>query len=520
MRCDSFPKQLASIMEVLAKAAVAEISKLVDGSCAVLRLEMYRYQKENEALKTKLKLMERELRAARRPRVTPGGLELSSGEECTSPVEREFEQEWSFGVWRDGESTAVEEESTPLQSVMREESADTEENTPESLLIKEERLEDNLWSRDPQPTPAEEQVAQPTPAEHPKKHVTQPTPAEEQVTQPTPAEDPEEEDLSGLEFVVKAEQEEEHVAQRLSQTGCEHSVGRLNNLDSEYVTYERDGQLWTSFTPGDSDIETDDPVCDNATEQYSQSLPVHTELQHAPAADAASANSLCSLESLAAQPQVTLLSSAPRNEEVETRYLQSEETGSLISEIQQGQTRERRLPSVKRESQTLQARQQLHGPSAKLMRVRESAAELSSDAQYEGGYTLSSSTVNAVRKISHWRAGIREKKFSCMHCGKSFDRCSHLKLHQRSHTGEKPYSCIQCGKRFSLRCNLITHQRIHTGEKPFICVHCGMSFAQKSSLKTHQRIHTGEKPFVCTQCGKRFAQSSSLKTHLRVHSRK
>ncbi|XP_036374576.1 uncharacterized protein LOC118770914 isoform X2 [Megalops cyprinoides] len=344
-------------------------------------------------------------------------------------VEREFEQEWSFGVWRDGESTAVEEESTPLQSVMREESADTEENTPESLLIKEERLEDNLWSRDPQPTPAEEQVAQPTPAE---EQVTQPTPAEEQVTQPTPAEDPEEEDLSGLEFVVKAEQEEEHVAQRLSQTGCEHSVGKLNNLDSEYVTYERDGQLWTSFTPGDSDIETDDPVCDNATEQYSQSLPVHTELQHAPAADEASANSLCSLESLAAQPQVTLLSSAPRNEEVETRYLQSEETGSLISEIQQGQTRERRLPSVKRESQTLQARQQLHGPSAKLMRVRESAAELSSDTQYEGGYSLSGNSFNMEKKRKSYRAFTGERRFCCAYCGKSFTRFSHLKEHHIS----------------------------------------------------------------------------------------
>ncbi|XP_036375356.1 fibrous sheath CABYR-binding protein-like [Megalops cyprinoides] len=394
----TFQTQLVSIMEILGKAAVAEISRRV-------RLEMSQSQREIEALKRKLHVLEREIIRTRRRK-----------------AERVFGQGWSFGVWRDGEATAVEEESTPLQSVMREESADTEENTPESLLIKEERLEDNLWSRDPQPTPAEEQVAQPTPAEeqvtqptpaedpeekkpphsegpaeqvtqptpaeHPKKHVTQPTPAEEQVTQPTPAEDPEElsekrrcghseEDLSGLEFVVKVEQEEEHVAQRLSQTGCEHSVGRLNNLDSEYVTYERDGQLWTSFTPGDSDIETDDPVCDNATEQYSQSLPVHTELQHAPAADAASANSLCSLESLAAQPQVTLLSSAPRNEEVETRYLQSEETGSLISEIQQGQTRERLLPSVKRESQTLQARQQLHGPSAKLMRLNRLNPEVS-----------------------------------------------------------------------------------------------------------------------------------------------
>ncbi|KAG7454981.1 hypothetical protein MATL_G00251560 [Megalops atlanticus] len=111
---------------------------------------MSQSQREIEALKRKLLLLERELR----------GRAHLPGEEHTPPVQRVFGQEWSFGVWRDAETTAVEEESTPLQSVMREESADMEENTPESLLIKEERLEDNLWSRDPQPTPAEEQEIQ------------------------------------------------------------------------------------------------------------------------------------------------------------------------------------------------------------------------------------------------------------------------------------------------------------------------------------------------------------------------
>ena len=52
-------------MEVLANTAVAEITKLVDDESAALRLEMYRSQRENEALKTKLLLMEGELRAVR-----------------------------------------------------------------------------------------------------------------------------------------------------------------------------------------------------------------------------------------------------------------------------------------------------------------------------------------------------------------------------------------------------------------------------------------------------------------------
>lgn len=53
-----FHSQLASIMEVLANSAVAEICQLVDDGYAVLRLEISRTQSENQALKSKLHLVE------------------------------------------------------------------------------------------------------------------------------------------------------------------------------------------------------------------------------------------------------------------------------------------------------------------------------------------------------------------------------------------------------------------------------------------------------------------------------
>lgn len=54
----AFQTQLASIMEVLANAAVAEICKLVDDEYAVVSLEMSQCQRENKALKRKLHLLE------------------------------------------------------------------------------------------------------------------------------------------------------------------------------------------------------------------------------------------------------------------------------------------------------------------------------------------------------------------------------------------------------------------------------------------------------------------------------
>uniref|UniRef100_A0A8C7GTC7 Zinc finger protein 768 n=1 Tax=Oncorhynchus kisutch TaxID=8019 RepID=A0A8C7GTC7_ONCKI len=56
--CVVFHTQIASIMEVLANAAVAEICKVVDDDYEVFRLEITQSQKENRALRRKLQLLE------------------------------------------------------------------------------------------------------------------------------------------------------------------------------------------------------------------------------------------------------------------------------------------------------------------------------------------------------------------------------------------------------------------------------------------------------------------------------
>lgn len=56
----AFQSKLASIMEMLAKAAVVEISKLWEDGFALIQVELHRREGEIEALNRKLMLMEKE----------------------------------------------------------------------------------------------------------------------------------------------------------------------------------------------------------------------------------------------------------------------------------------------------------------------------------------------------------------------------------------------------------------------------------------------------------------------------
>ncbi|XP_035286206.1 zinc finger and SCAN domain-containing protein 2-like [Anguilla anguilla] len=273
-----FQRQITTIMEIMTKSAIEEITKLFDDSSSVLCFKISRSLNENEALKKKLQLLQHELRSARgqkeeikSARESPVNTRSVGVQVFESNVDKQYRegivgQEWSFCLRRDGEPAGVEQ------------SANMEHIEPESVLIKQERLEEGFCYKEPTPR-TEEQVVDPTRAT--VEQVTQSIrTTEEQVTQLTsvedekkpdtePTGDPEElseqhrcehgdEELSGLEFVVKAEQEEEQAAQRLSQTGCERSAGRLNNLGSGYVMYGRDSQLWTYFTQEDSDLHDGD----------------------------------------------------------------------------------------------------------------------------------------------------------------------------------------------------------------------------------------------------------------------
>ncbi|XP_042248516.1 Krueppel-like factor luna isoform X1 [Thunnus maccoyii] len=152
----AFQTQLASIMEVLANAAVAEICKLVDDDYAVVSLQMSQCQRENKALKRKLHLLElkmargnaeRRLRESAlnsnvsRPRVQINNDRLGEPSPAPGGV---FERQLDVALWS-GKATEGDTTSEPIHSdSIQSKSPDVELVEPEALLVKEEKVEANM----------------------------------------------------------------------------------------------------------------------------------------------------------------------------------------------------------------------------------------------------------------------------------------------------------------------------------------------------------------------------------------
>uniref|UniRef100_A0A4W5L947 C2H2-type domain-containing protein n=1 Tax=Hucho hucho TaxID=62062 RepID=A0A4W5L947_9TELE len=165
----------ASIMEVLANAAVAEICKLVDDDYAVFRLEITQSQKENRTLRRKLQLLElkvaRERVLASRPssvKILDRYRGMARGQGHLTGGHRSFVKPAGHNTWRDDQPiTVVEGSGTSSQHVIVIESADAEAACPG---VKQERSageEDPRYCRDIQtgapPVAKEDHVTTPAP---------------------------------------------------------------------------------------------------------------------------------------------------------------------------------------------------------------------------------------------------------------------------------------------------------------------------------------------------------------------
>lgn len=119
--------------------------------------------------------------------------------------------------------------------------------------------------------------------------------------------------------------------------------------------------------------------------------------------------------------------------------------------------------------------------------------------------------------MAEMSAGERDKNFYCDTCGSSFEKCTDLYQHIKSH-GKARYQCKECDRWFSRRAHLQSHEVIHTGERNFRCHRCPNAYKSSRNLRRHVKsAHLGEKPFVCDLCGKEFSQKTVLEAHHSTH---
>eukprot|EP00063_Salmo_salar_P089867 XP_014064702.1 PREDICTED: zinc finger protein ZFAT-like isoform X5 [Salmo salar] len=500
--CMIFHTQIASIMEVLANAAVADICKLVDDDYAVFRLEITQSQKENRALRRKLEMKVTRERAERtmRERVpaSPSRVKIldryrgmARGEGHLTGGHRSFVKPAGHNTWRDDQPITVDEGSgASTQHVIVIESADAKAAGPGVKQERTEREEDPQQSRDIQTGPT---GTPPVATED-----TAPAPSR---TQPSITE------VCGTpNAVLKSETDTETltVTHRLLHTGSDHrsdperlGLGPLGCAPipgSEYLPIFHQVQR-TVHSRGDGEVlftGVDDLSCTYATEMDpgNVSLDLETQTDLSRGDWNRYSSSVYSEGCLDKKGEVIVVDEVdgdvPLTWNADQTHLGGHSQGRDFLDKESLETN----PNVATHSPLHAFRDRnpvstSMGSSNSHSRVLFNQLLNSKDqrAQAQGGGGTSGNS--------------KEKPFLCMFCNKGFSCLQKVEIHQRVHTGVKPFSCTQCHMRFAQAGNLKIHQRVHTGVKPFSCTQCHMHFSHSSSLKRHQRIHTGVKSFSC-----------------------
>uniref|UniRef100_A0A1A7WF67 C2H2-type domain-containing protein n=1 Tax=Iconisemion striatum TaxID=60296 RepID=A0A1A7WF67_9TELE len=434
MESSSFQSQLLSVMEVLAQAAVAEINRRVDDSCAVLRLELSQSRRDIELLKSKCEAMEAELRRSRRARRrvcnTPADETFSSSAEVLTIQSSDWDRQ-------------MESPNTHQQC------SDSKLNTEaENVPIKEECAEEDAWRSDPQDTQIS--GAEQLPCFSATESTQTESLLESYRSSGNSADScsntlPEQQlsrNLNKAEFDVKHETEEEP----RENAAPPSSVGT-------FVTEEANTQLWPT-----------NPIRDDPCTSYASfGSQIRLQEDTMPKIHFVEKFHSGHLSSVRAKRRArTFGYRRPQTDQGSLSQINSMNSSSIFQRSQ-SQCRDE-TPLV----------------------------ENSKDSMVTNGtvsvFWQSHSSFGAARRVRMpQRSSLGEKRFTCTYCDKTFTRFGQLKEHMRSHTGERPFSCKQCGRSFTKQCNLIRHAVVHSGEKPHECSLCGKCFTQRSSLTSHQK---------------------------------
>ncbi|XP_010775935.1 zinc finger protein 239-like [Notothenia coriiceps] len=413
----SFGLQVSAIMDMLAKAAVTEITKLVEEGGVVLRLEMCRRDSEIQELKRTLKLMEVELCKAQeavniRAIMEEKQKQTAAGNQVLRTVADQQEHQEACGVYLNPRSAHslcdpghVTEEIHDMKPAVKHEPAEEEPFTQETenivtanVSFEAREPDDMMW-----PPPACSMFDKSSVAMQQNMQISPPD-------------------------------TEQYAAHRNTESSYNSSASAAQEIAGGSLN-----------VPIKLEVETR-PMCMGSTAVHNE------QFRHAP--HPAVSQDPC-LESASQHAGPSL--APPHAQRSPADTLGSNTDWHILNVNNQ---RAKRLMNVWRTNQKLFICSVCNRGFPRKSQLEVHMASHQTFKPYrclECGKSFTQKT----RLKTHQSVHTGERPFSCKICGKMFSRQDNCMRHERFHSGLRPYSCGQCGKSFTVLGNLKIHQEIH-----------------------------------------------------------